>query len=415
MKSAIAAPATRCTTLISRFILGAGACLLIALPAGAQVNRTRPQVGSPPLSPPLPPQVRTPMPPPAGFQGRNFTFQPLQLPSAPLWNRTRPPFMYDPTDPGGLRWLNNPTLRLGPNPLDPGGLTNLNNPSLLLNPNPLDPLGFTRVNNPALLQRGPAGGYSSYDRFNHSAEGFRYRYDNGAYGRQGFHAYYGALGAFFPAGMAFYPYYSDSYLYGLTCPSPYAYLYGAFPPFIYSSDVFPSPPQYVYVPYPVYENGQYSGQEQSDVQNYYLNRPQNGQTDHFTVGPELQKQDMLLSTAIGDVEAAWTKGDIQTLAGHVRRDARIAVFLRGKYQYSLSASDYLDMTRDALRSTHTVSFELQDASRDQNGVYTVTGTHVYKDKQGAEHTVIVTYVFQKEDGGYYITQVGSAPQDLNQK
>ena len=70
------------------------------------------------------------------------------------------------------------------------------------------------------------------------------------------------------------------------------------------------------------------------------------------------------------------------------------------------------MTRDALRNTKTVSFTLDTVERKQDGIYTVTGKHVYKDERDKDRTVNVSYVLQKNGDVYDITQIGTAPENL---
>src|SRR5581483_10483776 len=121
-----------------------------------------------------------------------------------------------------------------------------------------------------------------------------------------------------------------------------AYYYGMFPPYIGLNAVAYTPPQYIYVPVPVYNNlGRYQGWRTDDLDDYYLNRDQDeskskpqGEGD-YRIGEEKPKTDPALNKAVEDIRKAWETGDIQMLARHVRRDSRIAVYLRGKYQYSL--------------------------------------------------------------------------------
>jgi hypothetical protein len=232
---------------------------------------------------------------------------------------------------------------------------------------------------------------------------------------------------YFPYGAAYYSNYYPDYALGLTAASPY-YYYGAFPPYIGADDVSYQPPQYIYVPYPVYTpDGQYSGDRPEDVDNYYLNQNQNQKRDvtpdgkveqggqgTYRIGENVSVKDALLDSAISDLDTAWKNGDIQALTKHIRRDARIAVYLRGKYQYSLQAGDYLDMTRDAFRSIKTVSYKLDSVQRKEKDVYTISGSHTYTDQKGKSHTVLVNYVLEKVDDNYYITQVGTSPQVLEQ-
>ncbi len=237
----------------------------------------------------------------------------------------------------------------------------------------------------------------------------------------GNHYYYGDFGFnFFAGGFAYSPYYSPFFSFGYNALSPYAFYYNAFPSFITLGSVYTAPPEYVYVPYPVYQNGTYSGERADDVDGYYLNRSgqnnANRSGDQFRVGENGRSlpapapvRDAALDSALSDIRDSWKTGKIDSLAKHVRRDAKVAVYLRGKYQYSLDAGDYLDMTKDALSATHTVRFDLDAPKRKENGVYTITGSHIYRDKDGNERTVHVTYVLEKSDSEYVLTQVGSAP------
>lgn len=326
-----------------------------------------------------------------------------------------------------------------PNRVDPYNpvhdLTDLNSPSLQANkrnrpgdilyggtlPGSLPPA----PNRPGDVLYGgrPANvkGNAAFDRFQRSNEGFFYRYQNGNHGRSNQCFYSGWGNIYFPNGAAFYPYYYPSYINGITCPSLYSSYYGVFPPYMAMSYAYFAPPEYVYVPYPVYTpEGDYQGWRPDDLDGYYLNQDRaqtQGRTDN---GYRIQEKsedlkDKLVDTAVGDITKAWQDRDIQTLSKHVRRDSRIAVYLRGKYQYSLDASDYLDMTRDAFRATKTVRFEIDGVQRKENGVYAVTGHHVYKDRDDQERTVHVSYVLQKMDGEYYITQVGSAPDKTDEE
>lgn len=280
---------------------------------------------------------------------------------------------------------------------------------------------ITRTN-PGSINGIIANPASSYNRFNTSAEARRYRFGVPNHGRY----YYGNYGGFnyFPGSLAYYPYYSPYFSFGYTALSPYAFYYGAFPPFITLGSVYASPPQYGYVPYPVYQqDGAYNGYRGDDVDGYYLNR-NNADDGSYRIGENAHRtgkdaikeatKDAALDVAVADIREAWKSGKMDTLAKHVRKDARIAVYLRGKYQYSMDAGDYLDMTRDALAATKTTRFELDKVQRKQKDVYTVTGRHTYRDQDDNEHTVFVSYALEKSDDGYVITQVGSAPEKVEE-
>jgi hypothetical protein len=278
----------------------------------------------------------------------------------------------------------------------------------------------TQSNSNAQYYRRPGDGngqnpYSPSIR--HSGSHYGYRYVNGNFGS--------SVLTFYPSwGNYYYPYYYPSYVNGLTCLSPYAYYPGIGPLFIGSQDVQYAPPQTNDVPYPLYDDGIYNGYQGdgsnggSQLPTQQPAAPTQGQ---YRVGEgaagqqsgQAPTKDAALDGTLADIATAWTGGNVQKLAAHIQSDSKIAVYLRGRYQYSLDSSDYLDMTRDALRNTKTVSFTLDNVERKQDGLYTVTGKHVYKDERGRDITVNVTYVLKKDGDQYYITQVGTAPQTLS--
>lgn len=236
--------------------------------------------------------------------------------------------------------------------------------------------------------------------------------------------YYAGWGyAYFTDGGAFYPYYYPTFINGVTVPSPYAYYYDVCPPYIDQTAAYNAPPQYIYVPVPVYNNvGGYQGWKSDDVDDYYLNRQTTdsgyriGETNvsRPSSPSSAPTTDSAVQSASDDIHKAWQDGNIDLLAKHVRPDSQLAIYLRGQYQYSLDTGAYLDMTRDAFHNTKTVSFTLDHVTRKQNGVYSVTGQHVYKDNQNQQHTVYISFVLEKTDKDYFITQVGTAPDQVKE-
>jgi hypothetical protein len=252
---------------------------------------------------------------------------------------------------------------------------------------------------------------SSYERFTQSREGQTYRYNNGAFGRSNLFVYNGGWGSrYFANNCAYYPYYRPAFVSGVTCYSPFVYYGNWLPSFITLGNVYYAPPPAVYVPYPVYtETGQWRGYRRDDTDDYYLNRERDEDASR------IRRNDRELDAAINDISDAWRYRDIQMLARHTAPDAPIAVYLRGKYQYSLSSVDYLDMTRDAFRVSQTVRFRLDRIQRKDRGVYLVSGRHTYRDKDDQERNVYVSYVLERSDEGYLITQVGTAPERIDEE
>lgn len=334
-------------------VLGLGLSLL--MPASAQ-SRSRPMAPAPPpvhIAPSPSSPMRAPVSPPS--------------PSVPRIRAPQPP--------------------TPPNPLPPPSVGSRDNV-----------LQGTTVINPAPT--------TAFDRFNKTAEGYSYR--NGL-SRTSTSTVYVLpwYDSYFPGGLAFYPYYSTYGAYGLTVPSLYGTYYDLCPPYLdlYGVTIQPS-----YMPYiPPEDSANRSTQEENqqatknEVNQYYLGKtgPQYAAND--------PKLDPKLRSAIADIVAAWEKSDLDLLAQHLRRNESVAVFLNGKYSYSLDASDYLRMTQDAFRTARTVRFVLDRVQQRTPNVYLVTGTHTYIDRKGQQHTVAVSFVLQHEGKQYIIIQVGVAP------
>jgi hypothetical protein len=419
----------------SRFGLSAalltGGLALLPLAAQAQFNRSGPyQEQNSLFSNPLqsrPAFQTSPMATP-GYFGQG------QMNMALFFNRSLAPGMRSSVMGPGMTWGNN------------GGVWSMRQ----FVPSPQQSMeDYVRlVNSPSQLAlSGPSPSRQALGApftFQRGQAGFNFRFRNGVFGRSR-RTFFGWGNWFFPGGFAFYPFYSPFWIDNLTWFSPY-YFYGIFPPYIALSSVYFQPPQFIYVPVPIYIDGQYRGSKRDDMDDYYLNRepkqkdePKKKDSDgqpgdenkegdnrdgnskdgqdqsgQYHIGEgDAQKASPIVS-AVTDIKQAWQGRDIQLLAKHIRSEVRIAVYLRGKYQYSLDASDYLDITRDAFSTTKTVQFALDKVQRKQKDVYTVSGRHIYKDKDGDEHTVHVSYVLEKMDDEYIITQVGSAPDQIEE-
>lgn len=322
-------------------------------------------------------------------------FSPLGLHSALAQSRARPMAPAPPPRvapaPPPMRAPSPPTppLRVRPPQITPPSLPSTNSHDNVLR--------GTTVINPAPT--------TAFDRFNRTLEGYSYR---NQLSRTSTATVYVLpwYDTYFPGGLAFYPFYSTYGAYGLTVPSLYGTYYDLCPPYLDLYGVTIQPPSAYYVP-PTNEADRSTEESQSnknsDVNHYYLGK---GGPVYSANDPKL---DINLRNAIGDIENAWQKSDLDLLARHLRRNERVAVFLNGKYSYSLDASDYLSMTQDAFRASKTVRFQLEQVQQRAPHIYLVSGTHIYKDRQGEEHTVAVSFVLQQQGHQYYIIQVGVAP------
>ena len=201
---------------------------------------------------------------------------------------------------------------------------------------------------------------------------------------------------FFPGS---YRYYTYDYRAGYAYPSLYCYYYGFFPPYIYSHRVyyihrvFPAV-VYVEIPIIVFRDNYV------DYDSYYSN------------GWRYRS----VAEAVGDIEHAWERGDIDLLMDHVRRGDKIDISLKGEYAYSVDSEDYRDMTLDAMKNIDTVSFEFYDVKWHDSREAVAYGKHVYYDDYDSENgdrkTVYVKYRLEKSGAEWYITEVGTSPYEL---
>ncbi|MEP6755986.1 MAG: nuclear transport factor 2 family protein [Chthonomonadales bacterium] len=106
--------------------------------------------------------------------------------------------------------------------------------------------------------------------------------------------------------------------------------------------------------------------------------------------------------------------NINTLAELVDPNVKISIFRKGKYEYSLNSNDYLDMTRDMLKSTETITIDLYRFHKRANGVMVISGKHVYLDRDNRERTVYVSFVMERIGGRWTLTQAGTAPDRIDE-
>lgn len=152
------------------------------------------------------------------------------------------------------------------------------------------------------------------------------------------------------------------YYYGNYCDNgfgPYAFPaiysgYDGFPQYIYSPGVIVLSQPY----YPAYETGYLPFNAPTypvtyNENNYYVSSPQTA--DDIEQGGETARHALKSAApegsyqaAFGDIERAWQDGNMGLLSRHLRdNDTKLSVFLKGKYSYSIAASDFTQITRDA--------------------------------------------------------------------
>lgn len=192
----------------------------------------------------------------------------------------------------------------------------------------------------------------------------RYYYNNypGAF----FYGFWG-LGLGLALGSSLY--YSPFYDYGL----PYVYA---------PSVVYQTVPAYTYTEVPAYAYGN----------GYYMSPGQYSGLDD----------------AIGDIRSAWTSGRADLLLSHIDSGMDVAVYLDGKYSYSVKGTDYGNMVRDAVGHIRTTSFTITNVEQRSDGAYQVLARHEFYDANNNIKTADVSFTLAQRGGRWVIVAVGSS-------
>jgi hypothetical protein len=265
------------------------------------------------------------------------------------------------------------------------------------------------------------------DRYNKSSEAAASKGKNsrphGYYGQIYPYSYYPGYdpGGYVPYGYPPYPTYPYPYpdpTYPYPSPrggsnlaarydSPYYFcddLSGA--KYVSGGTVILSKPKRLYTPTPVYRDSELRDWKNLGADDYLAERNVEGRE---YLGKEIPADDPALEKALADIRQSWFDGDVGLLATHVNRDTKIAIILSGKYVYSLESGDFLGVTQAAYESSTHLRFVLDHLHRRDDGVYALTGRHLFTDSNGIDRAAYFTYVLTKGRTDYTITQVGSSP------
>ncbi len=201
----------------------------------------------------------------------------------------------------------------------------------------------------------------------------------------GYEFYYEYRGGAFNFGYRYYSYTPEPYR---VCYAPYWY-YDPCPPFIpVYRVVYLPPPRVIYVEVPVYI-----------ATPYYLERPSQ---------PVDDRQQLL-----SDIRHAWILRDPSLLERYIRPNSYIAIYLEGKYAYSLPAEDFLAITRDAIRAVKTEQLTLYRVSKRGESQIVVRGEHRYIDEAtGTLRLVYISYTFERVGDRWYLIEAGSSANRL---
>src|SRR5205085_9273092 len=120
----------------------------------------------------------------------------------------------------------------------------------------------------------------------------------------------------------------------------------------------------IFIEIPIYVGGEYHGYSEPR-DGYYLNRRDD----------DRWRDDRELRRAVYDFEDAFRESDITLLTPLTDPGTKLAIFARGHYEYSIEPNDYLDMTRDFMRSSHTTGFEVYKVRYRSSGPYQLFAKH----------------------------------------
>jgi len=304
--------------------------------------------------------------------------QPSNNPAPPPDND---PFRKKPRDYNGGPYAQPPDSRQTPSnsgmvlndpqpvPIEPRPV--LNNPQPVLN----RPVPLSEGNLPALVSRTEGLDPRRWQRFVIAPPR-----------SSGYEFYYEVRGGNLSFGYRYYSYTPEPYR---VCYAPYWY-YDPCPPFIpVYRVIYLPPPRVIYVEVPVYV-----------ATPYYLERPSQ---------PAVDDRQQLLS----DIRHAWILRDPSLLEKYIRPNSYIAVYLEGKYAYSLPAEDFIAITRDAIRAVKTEQLTFYRTSKRGETQLVLRGEHRYIDEAtGTLRVVYISYTFERVGDRWYLIEAGSAANRL---
>jgi hypothetical protein len=143
---------------------------------------------------------------------------------------------------------------------------------------------------------------------------------------------------------------------------------------------------------------------------YYLNpSPRTSKPDATAAEPVAGES---IHDAAAAIKAAWMNGDSARLLSRLSKKGKVRIYLKGNYKYSVDATDFGQMSRDAMSRIDTVSFTLDRIQRKGDDQAFVSGKHTYTDPDRQKHEVYVSYGLVKEQGRWMIAEAGSGAEPI---
>ncbi|MHB1460187.1 MAG: hypothetical protein ACYC1M_02765 [Armatimonadota bacterium] len=120
-----------------------------------------------------------------------------------------------------------------------------------------------------------------------------------------------------------------------------------------------------------------------------------------------------LNSALTDIFSSWLNDNGIPITRHITPTERVAVYIDGKYAYSMPGNDYRDMTEDAMRNTGTITFAPYKVAKRSDGAYTAYAKQQFYDADQNYKVAYVTYTMVPKKGKWTIVGVGSSDHRLN--
>jgi len=221
------------------------------------------------------------------------------------------------------------------------------------------------------------------------------------FGPGGFGFSYPSFGAFDYGGYAF-DYGPSIYGYGGYVPSVYS-LYGSwYPPYLPQDRVYIIERDVIQQP----ADPETQRQDQDKAEG---DKPASADRGEYYLSP---RSGETLDDAVAAIRQAWLNGDYGRLKSRLPDKGRVRIYLKGKYKYAIDATDFSQMTQDAMKRIDTISFTLDRIKSLSDDRAFASGKHVYYDPDRVKHEVYVSYGLTKEDSRWKIVEAGSSTEPI---
>jgi hypothetical protein len=114
-----------------------------------------------------------------------------------------------------------------------------------------------------------------------------------------------------------------------------------------------------------------------------------------------------LDYALEDISRAFERVDRRALRRLIPQNDRIAIFVDGRYNYSMVPEDFEQFMIDAIEGTYTDRYSITRVER-KGREAEVTARHDYTDSYGQRETVYHWFRLEEERGNYVIRRFGTS-------